>query len=185
MKFSLDNFDANNIVGMIKSGVGVIPTDTVYGLAASVYDVESVNRLYSLKNRDKKPGTIIAADVNQLRDLGVDDKYLSVAMQFWPGSVSVIIPVCEDLDYLHQGIGSLAFRVVADENISKILGLAGPLLTSSANHPGRPVANTIDEARDYFGNRVDFYVDGGNLSARLPSSIIKIVDDEIIIVRPG
>jgi tRNA A37 threonylcarbamoyladenosine synthetase subunit TsaC/SUA5/YrdC len=61
----------------------------------------------------------------------------------------------------------------------------GPLLTSSANHPGEPVAATIAEAQKYFGDKIDFYADGGDLSGRQSSTIIRIIDDAIEIIRQG
>jgi len=170
---------------LMNSGVGVLPTDTVYGLVARVANIDSVAKLYKLKSRDKKPGTIIASSIQQLLDLGIEKHYLDIAKCYWPNPVSVIIPVAESLMYLHQGVGSLAFRVVADKELAKLLDITGPLLTSSANNPGQPVSNTIIEARKYFGNNVDFYIDGGNLSAKSPSTIIRIINDDIEIIRQG
>ncbi|HET7060299.1 MAG TPA: L-threonylcarbamoyladenylate synthase [Candidatus Saccharimonadales bacterium] len=169
-----------------KGAVGVIPTDTVYGLAARAADPAAVERLYALKRRDAKPGTLIAADLDQLEKLGLKHRYLKAVEQFWPGAISVIIP-CADpaLRYLHRGKMSLAVRIPADTELQKLLRVTGPLLTSSANHPGEPPAETIVQARKYFGNEVNFYVDGGDLSACQPSTIIRIVDDAIEIIRQG
>jgi L-threonylcarbamoyladenylate synthase len=86
---------------------------------------------------------------------------------------------------LHRGKMSLAVRIPANEAIHALLERTGPLLTSSANHPGEPPANTIAEAKQYFGDRVDFYIDGGDLSANQPSTIVRIVDDAIEILRQG
>ena len=169
----------------MNGGVGVLPTDTVYGLVARVANIDSVAKLYKLKSRDKKPGTIIASSIEQLLDLGVEKSYLDISKKYWPNPVSVIIPVADSLTYLHQGIGSLAFRVIADEELAKLLDVTGPLLTSSANDPFQPVSNTIIEAQKYFGDNVDFYVDGGDLSAKSPSTIIRIINDDIEIIRQG
>lgn len=165
--------------------VGVLPTDTVYGLVASAADSQAVKRLYDLKSREGKPGTIIAASPEQLAELGLKARYLKAVEQFWPGSVSVIIPCGPELEYLHEGAGGLAVRIPADDQLHELLTRTGPLLTSSANHPGAPVAVTLEQARNYFGDQVDFYVDGGNLSSRQPSTIIRVVDDAIEIIREG
>lgn len=166
--------------------VGVIPTDTIYGLVARAGDEAAVARLYKLKRRETKPGTIIAASIEQLEELGLKHRYLKAVEQFWPGAISVIIP-CSDpaLAYLHRGKMSLAVRLSADQNLQKLLKHTGPLVTSSANHPGEPPANTVTEARAYFGNEVDFYIDGGDLSDHKPSTIIRIIDDAIEIIRQG
>jgi len=166
--------------------VGVMPTDTVYGLVARATDPTAVSRMYALKERDHKPGTVIAASTQQLIDLGVPEDHINKVKKWWPNPLSVETPLKENLSYLHQNTGRQGFRVVADEKIRAILEQTGPLVTSSANHPGKPGSVTIDEAIDYFGDRVDFYVDGGNLDGRAPSTIIKIADDgSIEIIRDG
>ena len=165
--------------------VGVIPTDTTYGLVAPATDQIAVERLYSVKQREHKPGTIIAANIEQLVSLGIKQRYLKAVDRFWPGAVSVVIPCGLDLAYLHQGLGGLAVRIPDDKVLKNLLATCGPLLTSSANSPGKPVANTMAEAKAYFGNSVDFYVDGGDLNGRLPSTILRIVDDAIEVIRMG
>lgn len=166
-------------------GVGVLPTDTVYGLVARASDRGAVKRLYELKLREGKPGTIIAASTDQLSALGLKARYLKAVEQFWPGAVSVVIPCGPELEYLHEGKNSLAVRIPADEDLRVFLGRTGPLLTSSANHPGKPTATTIAAAREYFDGKVDFYIDGGDLSGRQPSTVVRIVDDAIEILREG
>jgi len=172
---------------LLKPGaVGVIPTDTVYGLVARAADRAAAARLYQAKGRDAKPGTLIAANREQLEALGLKHRYLKAVEQFWPGAVSVVIPVsAPELAYLHQGKMSLAVRIPDDAGLQKLLAQTGPLLTTSANPPGQPVAATIVQAKDYFGDKLDFYEDGGDLSDREPSTIIRIVDDAIEVLRPG
>lgn len=178
--------DTEVISALLENGaVGVLPTDTVYGLVARASDPTAVKRLYDLKLREGKPGTIIAASVEQLEQLGLKRRYLKAVEQFWPGAVSVIIPCGPELQYLHEGKNSLAVRIPDDEKLRKLLSQTGPLLTSSANHPGKPTAMNVDEAKAYFDDRVDFYEDGGDLSGRAPSTVIRIVDDAIEIIRQG
>ncbi len=169
------------------ASVGVIPTDTVYGVVARAVDQAAVARLYQLKDREGgKPGTIIAASLDQLAELGLKRRYLTAVSQFWPGAVSVIIPAADpSLAYLHQGKQALAVRIPDHPELQQLLGRTGPLLTSSANQPGEPTAVTIQQAKDCFGSEVDFYIDGGDLSQHQPSTIIRIVDDAIEVLRPG
>ncbi len=172
---------------LLKAGaVGVVPTDTVYGLACRAADQAAVTRLYALKNRENKPGTIIAGRLQQLIDLGLRARYLKAVEQYWPNPLSVIIP-CADagLAYLHQGKNSLAVRVTADKSLQELIGRTAALLTSSANQPGEPPANSLAEARAYFGDSVDFYVDGGVIKDHAPSTVIRIIDDAIEVVREG
>lgn len=178
--------DDHKLVELIHGGaVGVLPTDTIYGLVANAKDPAAAERLYKLKDREQKPGTIIAASIDQLVDLGIPRRYLKAIEQYWPGSISVIVPSEANLNYLHLGKFSLACRIPSSPQIQKLLTQTGPLLTSSANHPGQPPANSVDEAVDYFGDKVDYYVDGGDLSNRPPSTIIRVVDDAVEVLREG
>lgn len=164
--------------------IAIIPTDTVYGVVARAADPQAVARLYKLKHREGKPGTLVAATVSQLIDMGIELRYLTKAEELWPGAVSIIIPCGHDLFYIHQGTDSLAIRIPDDPKLLALLQQTGPLLTSSANQPGEPPATTVAEAKAYFGDQLDWYEDGGVVN-RAPSTVIKIVDDSIEIVRQG
>jgi L-threonylcarbamoyladenylate synthase len=163
----------------------VIPTDTVYGVVARAQDTRAVQRLYELKHRHHKPGTLIAASIEQLVELGIPRRYLTAVEQYWPGAISIVVPMVPALDYLDLGKMSLAIRIPDHKDLQWLLQQTGPLLTSSANMPGQPVANTVEEARDYFGDAVDYYQDGGDLSGHKPSTVIRVVDDAIEVLREG
>lgn len=177
--------DAKLIDLIVGGAVGVIPTDTVYGLVAAAADEQAVQKLYGLKNRQKKPGTVIAANIDQLVSLGIPRRYLKAVEQYWPGAVSVIVPTEMKLGHLHLGKNSLACRIPEDHKLNGLLAKTGPLLTTSANRPSQPVADTVEAARHYFGDNIDFYVDGGDLNNHQPSTIIRIVDDAVEVVRQG
>jgi tRNA threonylcarbamoyl adenosine modification protein (Sua5/YciO/YrdC/YwlC family) len=165
--------------------IAVIPTDTVYGVVARAVDQVAVKRLYELKHRHQKPGTLVAASIDQLVTLGIPRRYLTAVEQYWPGAISVVIPSGLKLEYLDSGKHSLAIRIPDHADLLRLLEQTGPLLTSSANMPGEPPANTIAEAREYFGDRVDLYQDGGDLSGHAPSTVIRIIDDAIEVLLAG
>lgn len=169
---------------LIQGAVGVLPTDTLYGLVCRAGDESAVRRLYGLKHRSAKPGTVIAATAAQLIALGIDRHRVDQAGDYWPGPVSVELK--NHLDYLTQGTGRNAYRVITGPSqLLNMLSNTGPLLTSSANLPGQPAATTVDEARAYFGESVDFYVDGGDLSGSLPSTLVVFEAGQPVVVRPG
>lgn len=179
-----DSLTDSGLVQLLKDGaVGVLPTDTLYGLVCRAADEAAVTRLYALKARDHKPGTLIAANIDQLVELGIPRRYLVPVSQFWPGAVSVETP--HHIDYLTQSTGRQGIRIPDDAALLKLLEQTGPLQTTSANQPGEPPATVITEAQEYFGDTVDFYVDGGDLSGRLPSTIVRVIDDEIEVIRQG
>lgn len=171
---------------LLKHGaIGVLPTDTIYGVVACAENVEAVARLYALKKREKKPGTLIAANIEQLVALGMKARYLKAVEQYWPNPISIQIPLGPELAYLHQGTFRIAARIPSDKAFRAFIEQTGPLVSSSANQPGKPPANTVEEAQAYFGDKVDFYVDGGDLSGREASTIIRMVDDAVEVIREG
>lgn len=172
-------------ISLINEGkVGVIPTDTVYGLCAAANDESAVKKMYKLKARENKPGTLIAANIDQLVELGIKKRYLKPVEHYWPNPISVVIPTGFTLEYLHQGKQSLAIRIPKDKQLQELLLQTGPLITTSANLPGQPPAEDIKQAEEYFGGEVDYYVDGGQLQNQA-STIIRVVDDAVEVLREG
>jgi tRNA threonylcarbamoyl adenosine modification protein (Sua5/YciO/YrdC/YwlC family) len=152
---------------------------------AQAQNPEAVARLYALKSREHKPGTVIAANIDQLTRLGIDRDALQAVRHYWPNPLSIVIDASDDTGYLHQDVGSLAVRMPKDEMLIAILKQTGPLLTSSVNHPSEQPANTLDEAGRYFGDEVDFYVDGGDCSGRPPSTVARYADGKLTVLREG
>jgi L-threonylcarbamoyladenylate synthase len=168
-----------------KGAVGVVPTDTIYGLCAHAANHAAVRKLYALKQYEHKPGTLIAANIEQLAELGVDKAALQVVAHLWPNALSIILPAADKSAYLHQGLDSLAVRIPKDEALCKVLLLAGPLLTTGANHPGEPAANNLEDAQRYFGDEADFYVEGGDRSNWPPSTVARLTGNRLEVTRPG
>jgi L-threonylcarbamoyladenylate synthase len=170
---------------LLQGGLAVIPTDTQYGAVARATDEQAVAKLYGLKGRTDKPGTIIAASIEQLVDLGIKERYLKAVASYWPSAISIVIPVGFALPYLHLGKMTLAVRIPNDKNLTNLLQKTGPLLTTSANNAGEEPAAMCTEAQQIFGDKVEAYVDGGDLSGRLPSTVIRVVDDAVEVLRQG
>ncbi len=169
-----------------QGGVGVIPTDTVYGLVAPTTYLLAIAKLYQIKHRDHPPGTLIAASIDQLANLGFDSADLKRAQFYWPNPLSVILNASDVPMSIRADRQSLPVRIPAHEPLTRLLRNVGPLMTTSANPPGLHTSSTIDEAIKYFGDQVDFYVDGGDLGERPPSTIIGFEDNgQIIVYRQG
>jgi L-threonylcarbamoyladenylate synthase len=182
----LSSLSDPRLADLLLSGkVGVIPTDTIYGLAALASNKEGVARVYGLKKRDKKLGTFIAASIEQLLSLDLDEQALRAVAHLWPNPISIAIPTIKTGGYLDLGKGSLAVRIPKHDDLRSILERTGPLVTSSANLFDQPPANTIEEAQAYFFDNVDFYVDAGDLSGRPPSTIAAFLDGHLEVLRQG
>lgn len=169
-------------------GIGVLPTDTIYGLAGAAFSKEAIEKIYKLRRRSlKKPMIILISSLDDLNlfKVKVDEEVKKLLQKFWPGKVSIILPCpYEKFFYLHRGTKKLAFRVPALNWLRNLLKRTGPLVAPSANPEGLPHAQTIKKAKEYFGKNVDFYVSGGKLSG-LASTLIEIRDKNIIIKRKG
>lgn len=169
-----------------KGGVGVIPTDTIYGIVARALSPLAVEKVYALRRRSPdKPSIILIGSLADLDrfSIRISKKEKQMLGEVWPGPVSVILPCSsKKFSYLHRGTKTLAFRLPNDHTIVGFLKKTGPLIAPSANMEGSPAGTTIREARRYFGKSVDFYVDTGKRTGA-PSRLIQIQDDAIITVR--
>ncbi len=159
---------------MLHSGmVGVIPTESVYGLVASAKNRHAIERVYDVKHRPgHKPCIILIAEASDMKAFGIDDQSIAAAAQYWPGKVSVVVP-CHNstYDYLTRSTESIAFRQAGTAQLQEILSISGPIVAPSANPDTLAPATTIQQAVEYFEDAVDFYVDDGVCNER-PSKIV-------------
>lgn len=173
---------------LTSGGIGVIPTDTQYGLVASALNQKAVKKVYQIRKRSKnKPFIILISSLEDLNhfNIEVDQKVQSFLQNLWPNPVSVILSCpSKKFFYLHRGTNSLAFRIPKSPQLLKLLKITGPLIAPSANFEGKPYAKTIEEAKKYFGENVDFYIDQGKIESS-PSTLIKIEEGKIEILREG
>ncbi|MFH1454922.1 MAG: L-threonylcarbamoyladenylate synthase [bacterium] len=178
-----------NIVEIIKNGgVGVLPTDTLYGLVGSAFSKKAVDKIYDLKSRSERKSLIILiSSIDDLKDFGVEinEKAKIFMKKFWPGKVSIVLPFHNNkLYYLDKMGGTLAFRLPKKKDLIKIIKETGPIVAPSANPEGATPANNISEARIYFDDRIDFYVDGGEIYSE-SSTLVKIDGEKIEVLREG
>ncbi len=146
-------------------GIGVIPTDTIYGIVASALLPAAVARLYFVRGRDPaKPVIVLLPSPAALRIFGVrpSPKAQKLLSSVWPGPRSVLLPVRKaSFSHLHRGTGKIAFRVPAVRVLQSFLAATGPLAAPSANYAGLPPAATAAAAVALFGECIDFVIDGG------------------------
>lgn len=174
---------------LLAGGVGVVPTDTLYGVVGSALKKKSVERIYELRKRNlTKPMIILIATLNDLKKFGIilSANQKKALKEIWPDRVSVVLS-CKNkkFQYLHRGSNELAVRLPADVELIKLLKKVGPLVAPSANLEGKVPAATYLEARKYFADEVDFYVDFGKLKSK-PSTLIKMNEaGKIEVLRAG
>jgi L-threonylcarbamoyladenylate synthase len=183
-----ENLDWVKAALLLKEGaIGVIPTDTIYGICTSAFNKKSVEKVYKLRERNpNKPCIILISNFDELKKFNVklNSWQRKILEKLWPGKISVILSCShKEFNYLHRGTNSLSFRLPKNNLILNILKISGPLIAPSANLEGYELAKNIREAKKYFGKKV-FYLDRGNLISR-PSTLIDLRKKKIKILREG
>ncbi len=154
----------------------VLPTDTVYGIAADAFNARAVAGLLEAKGRGRQqPPPVLVPGVGTLRALvadvpaAVDD----LVHAFWPGGLTIVLPAQPSLSWdLGDTNGTVAVRMPAQNLTLELLEETGPLAVSSANRTGMPAAVSIDEARDMLGDSVAAYLDAGPSESGFASTIV-------------
>lgn len=182
--------ETDEIIKLLKNGkIGVMPTDTIYGIVGSALNPQTVEEIYALRRRDStKPMIILISSLDDLLDFDIilTSAQKDFLNKVWPNPISVIL-ACpfERFFYLHRGKKSLAFRIPKSENLLQILQRAGPLVAPSANLASEKPAETSKEARKYFEDRVAFYVEGGKFRSK-PSTVVRLYEDgTTLVLRKG
>ena len=171
-------------------GVVVLPTDTLYGILGSALSKKAVRKIYEIKGRDEtKPFIVLVNSFSQLEIFGIkiDEIKAKILEKFWPGKVSVILPCqLKKFEYLHLGGKSIAFRMIGkrNKNLFKLISLVGPVVAPSVNKQGEKPAETISEARAYFLDKIQSYINVGKRVSK-PSTLIRLEGEKVIVLRQG
>jgi L-threonylcarbamoyladenylate synthase len=182
------NLDWLKAALLLKEGaIGVIPTDTIYGICTSALNKSSVEKVYKLRKRNpKKPCIILISSIDDLSlfEVKLQKWQRKILEKIWPGKISVILSCkSKKFSYLHRGTKTLAFRFPKDKFILKILKISGPLIAPSANWESYEPARTINQAKKYFNNKV-FYLNRQRLEGE-PSTLLDLTQRKIKIIRKG
>ena len=160
-----------------RGGVAVIPTDTVYGLAARPDFEEAVDRLYTIKGREaKKPIALLASDVEAIGRFGypIEGKAKELAEKYWPGALTMVI-------------GAEGFRIPDHGETRELIAACGGVLrVTSANLSGRRPATDAPQALADVGLSADYVVDDGVSPGGVPSTVVRVAaDGSIEVLREG
>ncbi len=174
----MDKPYTEELVRVIRSGgVAVIPTDTIYGVVGRYDSPTVLDRIRQIKKRPDIQGFIVlCADIDQLESFDLSEKSLQRAAIHWPGKVSIIFNPGNKFPYIQGDPNEMAFRIPDYEPLRKLLKKTGPLVAPSANPRAEPPSMTIAEAKTYFGDSIDCYIDGGRADSK-PSKLIKMHAD--------
>ena len=164
-------------------------TDTFYGLGADPFNADAVARINELKGRDGKPILLLIAGVDHVDRLLAERSahFDDLAARFWPGPLTIIGKAVADLpEAITAGTGTVGVRLPADEKLRELVRECGGALTAtSANPAGREPARSAAEVQNYFPTGLDLIVDGGEVTATEPSTVVDATTSPPRVVREG
>jgi tRNA threonylcarbamoyl adenosine modification protein (Sua5/YciO/YrdC/YwlC family) len=177
-------------VAAIRSGeLVVVPTDTVYGVAADAFDPPAVSRLLAAKGRGREmPPPVLVSAVATLDALasGLPDWVRTLVQRYWPGALTVVVHEQGSLQWdLGDTRGTVAVRMPHDPVALALLERTGPLAVSSANISGRPAATEASQAEEMLGDAVAVILDGGPTRGDLASTILDCTGARPRVLREG
>ena len=167
----------------------VLPTDTVYGLAADAFDPDAVASLLDAKGRGREmPPPVLVSTATTLDALAskVPDYARALTDTFWPGPLTLVCHEQSSLRWdLGETRGTVAVRMPDHDLARELLDRTGPLAVSSANLTGQPAASNAAEALEMLGDSVAVIVDGGDAPGAVPSTIVDVTGERPRLLRLG
>jgi len=171
---------AEAVAALRRGELVVVPTETVYGLAADARAPGALDKIYEAKGRPKdKALAFFATDVDEIRKSGaaVSGAAERLARAFWPGPLTLVLP---------KNDGFEGFRVPDHEVALELLRKAGTVLAvTSANRSGLPPALNASDAAYALGSSVALVLDAGPSDGGVPSTVVKVTGDDVEILREG
>jgi L-threonylcarbamoyladenylate synthase len=167
----------------------VIPTDTVYGVAADAFTPSAVEALLSAKGRDRAMPVPVLVASPEMLDALVDQLPASARAlidEFWPGALTVVVRHTAHLAWdLGETRGTVAVRMPNHEVARELIAQTGPLAVSSANRTGNLAPATMLDARLQLGATIAVYLDGGPSGESVPSTIVDVTAERPRVLRAG
>jgi L-threonylcarbamoyladenylate synthase len=173
-----------------QGGIICFPTDTLYGLGASIYCEEAITRLRNVKRRGRdEPFVVIVSDIDVARELvcNVTARHRRLINAYWPGPVTIVFEASRTVPgYVSGPDGTIALRIPNDPLAQSILRACGtPLAAPSANVKGGHPALCPEEVLEHFSSKIDLLLDGGPIISLEPSTIVAVRSSRLEILRQG
>jgi len=179
-------------VSLLRAGVPfAMPTETVYGLACDAANDIAVKKVFEIKGRPSfNPLISHYASLDEVKkDVLMNDLALKLAQCFWPGPLTMVLPKTANSrigDLVTAGLSTAAVRIPRHELTLELLAeFAGPVAAPSANPSSRLSPVAAAHVEQLFAGALDFVLDGGKATCGLESTVVEVLDDELIVLRPG
>ncbi len=173
-----------------RGGVVAIPTETVYGLAASAYDCGAIKKVFSAKGRPQdNPLIVHIADMEMLTDVACDIPKTAflLAQKFWPGPLTLVLPRNEKIPAaVSAGLSTVAVRMPSNSVAHNIIECSGlPLAAPSANKSGSPSPTRAQHVISDLDGKIDAVVLSGDCTVGVESTVVTLCTEPPRLLRPG
>ena len=181
----------NEAAELLKNGgIVAIPTETVYGLAASAFSDEAIKKVFIAKGRPQdNPLIVHISDIDMLKLVAreIPEKAIECAKRFWPGPFTMVLKKSENIaESVSAGLDTVAVRMPSDKTARDIIKKSGlPLAAPSANLSGSPSPTTAYHTLLDLDTRVDAVVMGGDCEVGVESTVVALFGDQPRLLRPG
>lgn len=175
----------------IKQGnIVLFPTETVYGIGANALDANAVNKIFEVKGRaSDNPLIVHICDIgmldNLVKEVGkIEQKLMD---SFWPGPLTIVFNKKECVPYnVTAGLNTVGIRMPSNSVARKLIEFAGlPIAAPSANISGKPSGTKIEDIIDELDGKVDYILDSGMVDIGVESTVVRVLDNKVHILRPG
>jgi len=177
------------VAALRRGALAVLPTDTVYGVAADAFSPDAVGRLLEAKGRGRDmPTPVLVGSIRTLDGLAdvVPQLARDLVDAHWPGPLTLVLRHAATLSWdLGETRGTVALRMPLDPVALAVLAETGPLAVSSANRSGLSPARDAAEAARQLGLAVEVYLDAGEVTDPIPSTILDLTADRPRLLRTG
>ncbi len=177
------------VAALRRGALAVLPTDTVYGVAADAFSPDAVGRLLEAKGRGRDmPTPVLVGSIRTVDGLAdvVPQLARDLVDAHWPGPLTLVLRHAATLSWdLGETRGTVALRMPLDPVALAVLSETGPLAVSSANRSGLPPARDAAEAARQLGLAVEVYLDAGEVTDPVPSTILDLTADRPRLLRTG
>ena len=191
LKDNIDHEKLKKIKDIIlNDGIIVFPTETVYGIGANIYSDKAIDKIFIAKGRpNDNPLIVHISNIEMLRDIttSVDNVSQKLIDNFWPGALTIILPKSSKISNLiTANLDTVGVRMPSNPIALKIIETCNvPIAAPSANISGKPSGTNIHDIYNELNNKVDAIIDGDSTDIGLESTVIKVIDNTVHILRPG
>lgn len=182
--------DLGDAISFLKQGIPIaFPTETVYGLGASIFLSDALRRVFTIKGRPSdNPLIVHVSSIDQAVSLSQElpESFFQLAERFWPGPLTLVVKKNDSVSHLVSGgLPTIAIRMPSDAIARKLIVAVGPIAAPSANLSGRPSPTTASDVLEDLDGKIPLIIDGGECAIGIESTVLSLLGPRPVLLRPG